>query len=119
MIGSTAQTAQSTFNGSTVVAKMIKRLNSQTTKGSVIQEKCQTAETVQRHKMDEVSELVQSPHIDKIHQEAKFAQISLVLKQAKRVKKKPLKKLAKLTFLLVNYALFSCAASNKFFACWG
>ena len=38
--------------------------------------------------MDEVSELVQSPHIDKIHQEAKFAQISSVLKQAKRVKKK-------------------------------
>ena len=81
--------------------------------------KCQTAETVQRHKMEEVAELVQSPHIDKIHQEAKFAQISLVLKQAKRVKKKDLKKLAKLTFLLVNYVLFSCAASNKFFACWG
>ena len=55
--------------------------------------------------MEEVAELVQSPHIDKIHQEAKFAQISLVLKQAK-TEKKDLKKLAKLTFLLVNYVFF-------------
>ena len=68
--------------------------------------------------MEEVAELVQSPHIDKIHQEAKFAQISLVLKQAK-TEKKDLKKPAKLTFLLVNYVFFKCAASNKFFACWG
>ena len=68
--------------------------------------------------MEEVAELVQSPHIDKIHQEAKFAQISLVLKQAKS-EKKDLKKVAKLTFLLVNYVFFKCAASNKLFACWG
>ena len=37
--------------------------------------KLQTAETVKWHKMQKVTELVQSAHIDKIHQQAKLVQM--------------------------------------------
>ena len=50
--------------------------------------KLQTAETVKWHKMQKVTELVQSAHMDKIHQQAKLVQMVKVIKQAKTVKGK-------------------------------
>ena len=47
-------------------------LNSQSSKETVKLKKLQTAETVKRHKMQKVTELVQSAHMDKIHQEARL-----------------------------------------------
>ena len=45
-------------------------------------------ETVKRHKMQRVAGLVQSAHMDEIHQQAKFGQEVWVTKQAKTVKLK-------------------------------
>ena len=50
------------------------RLNSQTSKEIVKLKKLQMVETVKRHKMQRVAELVQSAHMDEIHQQAKFGQ---------------------------------------------
>ena len=66
--------------------------------------------------MKKVTELVQSAHMDKIHQQAKLVQMVKVIKQAKTVKVKKINKLAELTCLLLNYALFSCVALNNFFS---
>ena len=55
--------------------KYLKWLNSQTSKETVKLKKLQTAETVKWHKMQKVTELVQSAHMGKIHQEAKLVQI--------------------------------------------
>ena len=47
--------------------KYLKWLNIQSSKETVKLKKLRTAETVKRHKMQKVAELVQSAHMNKIH----------------------------------------------------
>ena len=94
------------------------RLNSQTSKEIVKLKKLQMVETVKRHKMQRVAGLVQSAHMDEIHQQAKFGQEVWVTKQAKTVK---LKKnwTNYLNWLFCHWITLSLAVTLKknFFPC--
>ena len=63
-------------------------LNSHTSKEIVELKKLQMAETVKWHKIQRVTELVQSALLDKIHQKPKLGQNVNATKQMKTVKLK-------------------------------